>query len=82
MFFDNTPESRTVRIGWHTFKHQGYRAIGQWPIDDIAMPRHPANIGSTPIDITIMVIKNILMRHRGVNHIAARGVENPFWFAG
>ena len=48
------------------FKHQSCRTIGQWPIYNIRVPRYPAYICCTPVYVTFLVIKSILMCHRRI----------------
>mmetsp|Transcript_2388 Transcript_2388/g.3152 ORF Transcript_2388/g.3152 Transcript_2388/m.3152 type:complete len:297 (+) Transcript_2388:1357-2247(+) len=76
------PETASIGIGRHAFKHQGGGTIGQRAINDIAVARDPAHIGRTPVDIAIVVIKRDLMRHRRIGQIAAGGMHNPFGLAG
>ena len=82
MFFDHLPEPAGIRIGWHPFKHQGGCPVGQRAIQDIAMSGYPAHIGCTPVNITILIIKDIMMGHRGIDHIAAGGMQYPFGLTG
>ena len=45
------------------------------------MPRHPADIGGAPVNITLPVIKAKLMRQACPEEIAAGGVHHALWFA-
>ena len=82
MFLDNLPEARAVGPGRHTLEHQRDRAIGKRSIDYIAVAGDPTDIGGTPVDVAIMIIEDILMGHRGIDHIAAGGVQNTLRLAG
>ncbi len=66
----NVPKARWCRVCWHTLKNKCGGTIGQGPVDDVGMTGHPTNISGAPIDITIMIIKNILVGHGGINQIA------------
>ena len=70
------PEAPGIRPARHAFKHQRGRAIRERPIDDIAMPGHPTDIGGAPINLAIAVIEHLFMRVRCPNHIAAGGVQH------
>ena len=61
MFVTHLPEARGIRIGGHTFKHHGRRAIGKRPVNDISVPGDPAHICGAPIDIFFFQIENIVM---------------------
>ena len=82
VLIDDIPEARDRGIGRHTFEHQGRRAVGERPIDDVTVPRHPADIGRAPVDIAIVIVEDVLMRHRGKDQIAARGMQHALGLAG
>ena len=81
MLVHHIPEAADRGIGRNAFEHQRGRAIGQRAIDDIAVTGDPADIGRAPIDITLVIIEHILMRHRGIDQIAAGGVDHAFRLA-
>ena len=82
VLFADRPKTTRVRIGWHAFKHQCRRPVGERAIDDVAVARDPANIRSTPEDVAVMIIKRVLMRHGGVDDVTARRMHNAFGHAG
>ena len=58
---DDLPEARAVGIVRHALEHQRGGAVGQRPIDDVAMSGHPADIGGAPVDIALVIIEDVLM---------------------
>ncbi len=79
---DDVPETADGRIVRHAFEHQRRRAVGERAIDDVAVARHPADVGGAPIDVALVIVEDVLVRHRGVNEIAAGGVHDAFRRAG
>ena len=82
VLLDNLPEAGTVRPCRHALEHQRCRPVRQRPVDNIAVAGHPADIGGAPVDVTILVVEHILMRHRGIDHVAAGGVKHTLRLAG
>ena len=82
MLFAHGPEPARIGPCRHAFEHQRRRTIGQGTIDDIAVPRHPAHIGRAPEDVAVMVVEGVLMRHRGIDQIAARGMHHALGLPG
>ena len=80
MFFYNLPKTARIRVGRHALKHQCGGPVCQRAVQDVTVACYPAHISSTPVNILILTIKHIMMSHRGINHIAACGMQNPFWF--
>ena len=62
--------------------HQRGRAVGERPIDDIAVAGHPADVGGTPVDVAVLIVEDVLMRHRREHEIAAGGVQHTLRRAG
>ena len=71
VLFTDLPKAARIRVGWHTFKHNGCRAIRERAIDNIAMPGDPADVSGTPEDVALLIIKRVLVRHRRIHDIAA-----------
>ncbi|KPA20574.1 hypothetical protein shim_32300 [Shimia sp. SK013] len=82
VLFADLPETGGIGIGRHAFKHQGGRAIGQRPVDDIAVTGDPAHIGGAPEDVAVFVVKGVFVRHRGIDQIAAGGMYHAFGLTG
>ena len=66
----------------HALEHQRGRAVGERPVDDVAVAGHPADIGRAPVDVAVVIVEDVLMRHRGVDEIAAGGVQHALRLAG
>ena len=79
---DHLPEARHRRIVRHAFEHQRRGAVRERAVDDVGVARHPADIGSAPVDVAVVVVEHVLVRHRGVDVIAAGRVQHALGFAG
>ena len=82
MLVDDLPKPRGVRVIGHALEHQGRGAVGERPIDDVAVPGHPADIGGAPVDLAVAVVEDVFVGHRRVDEIAAGGVQHPFRLPG
>ena len=82
MLFNNLPEAPSIRVGRHTFEHQGRRAVRKGAVHDIAMPCDPAYIRGTPVNVTVLIIEHMLVRVACVQKISACGVQNTLRLAG
>ena len=79
---DHAPEARGGRIVRHAFEHEGGGAVRQRAVQDVAVARHPADVGRAPIDIAVVIVEDILVRHGGIDQIAAGRMHNALGFAG
>ena len=79
---DHLPEARDRRVGGHAFEHERRRAIGERPVDDVQMAGHPADVRGAPIDVAVVIVEDVLMRHRHVDEITAGRVQHAFRRAG
>ncbi len=79
---EHLPEARGVGIVRHALEHQRGRAVGERAVDDVAVPGDPAHIGRAPVDIAVVIVEHVLVRHRGVDEIAAGGVQHALRLAG
>ena len=79
---DDVPEARHGRVVRHAFEHQRRRAVGERAVQDVAVARHPADVGRAPVDIAVVVVEHVLMRQRGIDEVAARGVQHALRLAG
>ena len=76
------PEARRVGVVGQPLEHQRRRAVGERAVNDVAVPGDPANVGGAPVDFAIAVVEDVLVRHRGVDHVAAGGVQHPLRLSG
>ncbi len=61
---DDVPEARIVRIVRHALEHQRGRAVGERAVDDVAVAGDPADVGRAPVDVAVVIVEDVLMRHR------------------
>ena len=74
---DDPPAARGVGVGGHAFEHQRRRAVGQRAVDDVRVTGDPADVGGAPVDVAVVVVEDVLVRHGGVQQVAAGTVLDP-----
>jgi hypothetical protein len=79
---DDFPEPTDRGVVRHALEHQRRRAVGERTVDEIAVAGHPADVRGAPVDVALVIIEHVLMRHRGVDEIAAGGVDDALGRAG
>ena len=79
---DDLPEPRHRRIIRHAFEHQRGGAVRERPIDDVAVAGDPADVGGAPIDVAVVIVEDVLVRHRRIDQIAGGGVQHALRLAG
>ena len=79
---DDLPKPRHRRIIRNALEHQRGRAVGERAVDDVAVAGDPADIGGAPVNIAVVIVEDILMRHRRENEIAAGGVNDALGSTG
>ena len=57
---DDLPEAAGVGVGRHPLKEEARRAAGEGAVDDVAVARHPPDIGGTEEGVLLLVIKDPL----------------------
>ena len=82
MFVDDPPEAARVGIIRHALEHHGRGAVAQGPVDDVAVPGDPADVGRGPVDVLFAQIEYRLVRECGVDEVSARGVQHTLGLAG
>src|SRR5690606_4569251 len=60
MAVDHVPEAVRARVVRGPFVHEHGGTKGKRPIDDVAVPGHPADVGGAPINIIILDIEDDL----------------------
>ena len=81
MLVADLPEAAGVWISGHAFEHDAGRAIREGAVDDVGVAGDPADIGRAPEDVVFLEVKDVFMRHRGPEEIAAGGVQHAFGLA-
>ena len=76
------PEPRHGRVVRHALEHQGGGAVRQRPVHDVAVAGDPADVGGAPVDLAVVVVEDVLVRHRHVDVVAAGGVQHALRLAG
>ncbi len=77
--FHDLPKTIWRRVGWNTLEHDRGCAVRQWSVDDVRVSGNPADIGSAEVNIPVVVVENVLVGLRGVNHVPTGGVLNTLW---
>jgi len=72
----NIPETAIVGIAWNALEDQTGRAILQRPVNDIAVPCDPADVGRAEEDFSRLIIENIMEGGRRPHRIAAGRMEH------
>ena len=80
-FSISAPEAVPLRPVRGAFVQEHRRAVGQRAVDDIGMPRHPADIGGTPVHVVVFEVEDVLGGRGHACQIPARRVQNAFRLA-
>jgi hypothetical protein len=76
---DDVPEAAGVGVGRHALEHDRGRAVGQRPVDDVAVAGDPADVGGAPPDVAGVVVEDVLEGRGGVDHVAGRSCGARPW---
>src|SRR6185503_6326588 len=60
MALDHAPETIWLGPVWRAFVHQNRSAVREWTINDVAVARHPADVGGAPVKILVFEIEDPL----------------------
>ena len=71
VLLDGFPETARVRVGGNAFEHHLRGAHGHRAIRDVAVARHPADVGRAPEDVVRLDVEAPLHRQRGPQQVAA-----------
>ena len=82
MLVDDLPEARDRRVGRDALEHQRRGAVGERAVEDVGVAGDPADVGGAPVDVAVVVVEDVLVRHRGVDEIAAGRVQHALRLAG
>ena len=81
MLVANLPMSRGIWVVRHPFEHHCGGAVGERTIEYIAVSRDPSYVCCAPINITFVIVEDILVRHRGIDHISTGAMHYTFGLA-
>ena len=76
------PTPGRVGICRHALEHQRCRTVGQRPVDDVRVACDPADVGRAPVDVAVVVVEDVLVRHGSVEHVPTRAVLDALRLAG
>ena len=71
-----------VGIIGHALEHQRGGAVRKRPVDDVAVPGHPADIGGAPVDVAVMIVEHVLVGHCRRTPDTRPWCEHALGFAG
>ena len=67
----------------HALVHHDRRAVGQRPVDDVAVAGDPADVGGAPVDVGLGVeVEHVLVGERDLGEVAAGRVHDALGLAG
>ena len=78
---DDLPVAARVGVGRHRLEHDAGGAVRERAVDDVAVSRDPADVGGAEVDVVVVVIEDQPVGHRGVEQVAAGGVEHALRLA-
>src|SRR5690606_14859171 len=79
---DHLPEAREVRVVRHALEHHRGGAVGQRPVNDVAVAGDPAHVRGAPVDVIFLEVEHRLVRVRAEHEVAAGGVQHALGLAG
>ena len=79
---DDAPEAVILGEVGSAFVHHDGGSIGERAVDDIGMAGDPADVGGAPEDVVVVKIEDVLGSEKGLDAVAASGVEQTFGLAG
>ena len=79
---DDLPPAVLVREVRRALVHDAGRAVAERPVDDVAVPGHPADVGGAPVDRVGLDVEDVVVRGRDADEVAARRVRDPLRLGG
>ncbi len=82
MLFGDLPKAVTFWVRRYPFKKQGRRPRTQWAVNDVAVPRNPADVRGAEVNLAWLVLKHI---DKGVcrpDHVARTGMHHSLGLPG
>ena len=64
MLVDDVPEPRDAGVGRDALEHQGGGAVGERPVENVAVAGDPTDVGRAPVDVAFAVIEHVLVGQR------------------
>ena len=82
VLLDQPPEPVGLRKVGRAFVHHGGGAGRKRPVHDVAVARHPANIGRAPEGVFVAQVEDPFHGHVRLQQVAGGGVDNTLRFPG
>ena len=77
------PEAVVARVVGHALVHHDRRAVGERPVDDVAVAGDPADVGGAPEHVGLRVdVEHVLVGEGDLGEVAAGGVHDALRLAG
>ena len=82
VLLDDRPQPVVGREVGHAFVHHAGRAVGQWAVDDVAVPGDPADVGRAPVHVGFGVqVEHVLVGEGDLGEVATGRVHDPLRLA-
>ncbi len=78
----DVPPAVRERVVWPALVYHTGHAQQQRPVDDVAVPCHPAGIGGTPPRIVVLQVEHPFERRGNADHVAAVRMQDRFGLTG
>ena len=57
-------------------------AVAERPVDDVGVPRHPADVGRAPVDVVGLQVEHVVVRRRDADEVAGGRVRDALRLRG
>ena len=81
-FLNQLPERPGLARPRRPLVHHRGGAVGERPVDDVAVPGDPAHIGGAPVDVVLTDVEDPLEGEVGPEVVPGGGVHHPLGLAG
>ena len=79
---DDLPPAVLVRRAGRALVEHAGRAVGERPVDDVAVAGDPAGVGGAPVDVVVLQVEDPAVGGRHPGQVAAGRVEDPLGLPG
>ena len=78
---DHVPVPVRARVARRTLELYGGRPVAQGSVDEVGVPRDPADVGLAPVDVVLLEIEDPPGRGLDLREVATRGVNDSLGLA-
>ena len=78
MLVHNLPEPSGVGIGRYALEHDRGRPVRKRSVHDVGVAGDPPDVCRAPVDVPVVIVEYVVMGHRGIRDVTARGMQHPF----